>query len=366
VPGVLHFADCASQLKDEAWSRLRLRQVKKACELFSTAQSRGADADECSGGRWFCHMLLGNFDQAWQESDAIAGRGAPDPNRLWSGRSVHGKRVVIRCLHGLGDAIQFIRFVEPLSKVAAEIYVEVPGCLMRLFRSLPQVDRVTSWDVPEEKPLEWDEQVEVMELPKIFRVSERAVCNRVPYLFPPSRYEGRVPDDRLKVGLAWASSVWDASRSIPISELLPILPDARLQIWSLQTESTRPGLEEIPIRLRPRQVIRDSDDALDTASLIQSLDLVIAVDTMVAHLAGALGKPVWLMLAQPSDWRWMLDRDDSPWYPTMKIFRQATTGIWAELVASVQENLETFAAPPLTGVDFIEPETAVSASNPPA
>jgi hypothetical protein len=344
VQDALNVAGPASQLRDAAWSRLRLGQVEKACELFSAAQATGADADECSGGRWFCHMFRGNFEQAWRESDAIARRGAPDPNRLWSGRSLRGQRVVVRCLHGLGDAIQFIRFVDPLSKIAAAVYVEVPGCLMRLFRSLPQVKRVISWDVPDEKYLQWDEQVEIMELPRIFRVSNTALPNVVPYLFAPSKHKDRLPGDPLEVGLAWASSTWDNSRSIPLPELLPILSDPRLHICSLQTPSRCPGIEEIPRTLRPWQIIGDTDDALDTASLIQSLDLVITIDTMVAHLAGALGKSVWLMLTRPSDWRWMLDRDDSPWYPTMKIFRQATMGDWVEVVGRVQEQLQALVA----------------------
>jgi hypothetical protein len=361
VPDALNIAGCASQLRDEAWSRLRLGQVEKACELFSAAQARGADSDECSGGRWFCHMSRGNFEQAWQESDVIALRGAPDPNWLWSGRSLDGQRVLIRCLHGLGDAIQFIRFVGPLSKVAAAIYVEVPGCLMRLFRLLPQVNRVVSWDLPEKKDLEWDEQVEVMELPRIFRVSNTALPNDVPYLFAPSRHtHTHRPSDPLKIGLAWASSTWDVSRSVPFSELLPILSDPRLKICSLQTPSRCPDIEDIPANRRPRQIIRDADDVLDTASLVQSLDLVITVDTMVAHLAGALGKPVWLMLAQPSDWRWMLDRDDSPWYPTMRIFRQATAGDWAELVRRVREQLEAFATHLHSGVGVKEAFSAMS------
>ena len=165
-------------------------------------------------------MLRGDFESAWRESDLISERAAPDPNRLWSGRPLTGKRVIIRCLHGLGDAIQFIRFVTPLRNEAAAIYVEGPGRLVRLFQTFPGVDRVITWDSPASGGVEWDEQIEVMELPRVFRTNLGTIPNRVPYLFPglsPARAGCRETPAKaqFKVGIAWASSEWDLSKVCP-------------------------------------------------------------------------------------------------------------------------------------------------------
>jgi hypothetical protein len=324
---------------------LDAREVERALALFHAAEAAGFDADECSGGRWFCRMLAGDFEQAWHESDCIALRGAPDPNRLWSGHALDGKNVVIRCLHGLGDAIQFIRFAQPLRARAQQVFAEVPGSLVRLFQTLPYVDGVFTWDDPRSAQPNWDEHIEVMELGRYFRATPETLPADVPYLFPSDGLDlGKRDTKRVNVGVAWESSAWNPRRCVPINELIPVLSMPECRFFSLQQGNRQEELRDIHPDFRPRTVISTSDDVLRTASLVKQLDLVIAVDTMVAHLAGALGKPVWLLLEKRADWRWMMDRADSPWYPTMHIFRQRQTGNWTDVVGNVALALERFAA----------------------
>jgi hypothetical protein len=322
---------------------LETREVQKALALFQAAEAAGFDADECCGGRWFCRMLVGDFEQAWRESDCIAGRGAPDPNRLWSGRPLDGKNVIVRCLHGLGDAIQFIRFAGPLRARAARVFVEVPECLVRLFQTIPNLDGVFTWDDPDSAPPEWDEHIEVMELGRYFRATTDTVSCEVPYLFPPDDAAFRVDTSQINVGLTWASSTWNSRRSVPLGDLLPVLSTPGYRFLSLQQGSRQEEMKNIHPDFRPRPIISISDDVQRTASFVKQLDLVITVDTMVAHLAGALGKPVWLMLEKFADWRWMMDIADSPWYPTMRIFRQPESGNWRQVASEVARDLERLA-----------------------
>jgi hypothetical protein len=329
---------------ERARRRLEAREIHEALMLFSAAEQAGFDPDECGGGRWFCRMLTGDFEQAWRESDCIAGRGAPDPNRLWSGCPLDGTRVIVRCLHGLGDAIQFIRFARPLKARVARLFVEAPGCLVRLFQTMPELDEIFTWDDPESTQPDWNEQIEVMELARYFRATPDRLPATIPYLFPPDAPRIAGEASLTKVGIAWSSSGWYQRRSAPLRDLLPVLSTPACRFFSLQKDRTEVDTEGIAPELRPRCIISQADDVQATASYVKQLDLVITVDTMMAHLAGALGKPVWLMLEQCADWRWMMDRTDSPWYPTMRIFRQTGNRGWSQLAEQIAPTLRTFAA----------------------
>jgi hypothetical protein len=280
-------------------------------------------------------MLKGDFELAWRESDQISKRGAPDPNRLWSGRTLSGRRVIVRCLHGLGDAIQFVRFAPLLCARAEKVWVEVPGCLVRLFETIPGIDVIT-WNAPG-PAADWNEHIEVMELPRYLRVTAATVPQEVPYLFPPGPAV-HIESERLKIGIVWDSSNWGTWRSIPLETLDPILRHPACSFYSLQKDERGPATDAG----RVLRIVPEDADVLDTASLITELDLVISVDTMVAHLAGALGKPVWLLLTHPADWRWMLARCDSPWYPTMRIFRQREEQDWTPVVTELASAIEDF------------------------
>lgn len=268
-------------------------------------------------------MLRGGFERAWLESDAIARRGGPDPYGWWNGKPIVGGTVLIRCLRGLGDTIQFIRYAKFLRSTCERILVSAPPALETLLASVPEIDGVVSWRETEPP---FDHQVEVTEFPRVFRTTLETVPDCVPYLLRRARSIQPTPPRR--IGLCWTSSTWDESRCIPFRELAPIRRCAA-ELCTLQFGDDCIG--EVIAR----------EPVLETARAICDLDLVISVDTMVAHLAGAMGKPVWILLPFAADWRWMTNRDTSPWYPTARLFRQPSPGDWNSVIAQVCAALKT-------------------------
>lgn len=324
------------ELLVKAEERLAAMRVGEALGLFYQAEQAGCDSDACAAGRWKCYMLSGDFEQAWRESDAIAARGNPDPHRFWDGRPLDGRHVLIRCLHGLGDTIQFIRYAPLVRAKAAHLTVEVQPTLKALLTYSQVADEVITWGEPE---IAWDQQVEVVELPRIFRTLPGTVPNGVPYLRAPaaSLYGKDRHTGLFRAGIVWGASNYNRARSIPAEVISRLLDIPGVEFYSLQAGPERFDLSgevsEIP------QLFSEGECVMPTASLVGDLDLLITVDTMMAHLAGALGSPVWTLLPYRSDWRWMLKREDSPWYPTMRLIRQKRPGEWEPVISKIKSDL---------------------------
>ncbi len=314
-----------------AEQHLAAMKVTEALALFKEAERAQCDADQCAGGRWICHMLEGDFESAWRESDAIAARGNPDPHRFWDGQPLDGKRVLIRCLHGLGDTIQFIRFAPELKKTARAVFIEAQPTLKRLLASSDLADQVITWG--EAEPA-WDAQVEVVELPRIFRTELASVPNKVPYL---GQSQSCAPSGSLRVGIVWNSSQYNPERSIPAEIFARLFDVPHVSFFSLQAGPEKYDLN--PWNGLVPSLYNEENDCLETAAKLHRLDLVITVDTMMAHLAGALGRRVWTVLPYRCDWRWMLERSDSPWYPTMRLIRQQRPGEWLPVIETLKEDL---------------------------
>ena len=328
----------------EAEAALNQRKIDDALSLFYRAEQEGCDRDRCSGGRWKCYMLLGFYEKAWRESDAIEARGRPDARRFWDGKAFDGKHVIVRCLNGLGDTLQFIRFAPRLREPAKSLTIEVQPVLKPLFRDLLQAndtfaDQVITWGEPQPR---WDTQVEVTELPRIFRTSIEDLLTFRPYLW--RSHEGAEPRGkagRLSIGLTWAAGGLDRARSIS-TELLDQLLNAPGIDWhSLQAGVQHAEAERWGTAIN--KICDQSTCILEVAREMAGLDLIITVDTMNAHLAGSLGIPVWTLLPFASNWRWMLDRKDTPWYPSMRLFRQPETGNWEQVISRVRRELGAFA-----------------------
>lgn len=330
-------------LFDEALEHFRNRHVTAALMALDAAEAMGHDADECAAYRWTCHMLLGDFPAAWRQSDQIRARGADGPLALWDGRDFDGKRVVIRCLHGYGDAIQFLRYAPLVARTAASVTVETHPEMVSLVSLMPGIDRVITWNDATGHD-EWDQQIEVTELPWVFRTDLADIPNAIPYVSvcPRACERSLGAPGKPRIGVLWASSTWNPERSIPLIELEPVLSDDRFSFYSFQRGPERDQLEEIGRRYRIHDTSVHSPAISDTAADLRNMDLLITVDTMAAHLAGALGKPVWLMLPFEADWRWMLDRDDSPWYPAMRLFRQERQGDWRPVIERIVQELALF------------------------
>lgn len=339
------FADLASEF-------LTHRELEMSFACSNEALHMGVDAQRVLYERWMYFMLRGEFENAWCEADfaAAAGRASAEQpadtpfylRRVWDGSGVKGRNVLVRCFHGLGDTIQFVRYVPLLKKVAARVYLECQRELVPLLEMAPGMEGVLF--VSNEAEAADDRvEIEMMELPYAFRTTVETIPRDVPYLrVPPlaTQNGGRgFPATSFRIGLAWSSGDWDAQRDIPLRELLPLRAVPEIALYSVQRGARARAIAEVP-ELHIIQTERESGTTVDTAATIHEMDLIISVDTMVAHLAGALAKPIWLLLPYCADWRWMIAREDSPWYPTMRIFRQTEPGDWEPVIARLAAALE--------------------------
>jgi tetratricopeptide (TPR) repeat protein len=270
------------------------------------------------------------------------------PTPAWRGEApVAGRTVLLHPEQGIGDIIQMVRYAPLLAARGARVIAAVTAPLAPLLAGLAGVETVV-WD--RTAPPAHDLHCPYLGLPRAFGTTLETIPATVPYLAAPAdrraAWAARLAAlPRPRVGLVWAGNPGfanDRHRSIPLAALAPVLRLPGLTVVSLQKELRADDaamLEPLP---RLVQVGGALADFADTAAVIEALDLVVSVDTAVAHLAGALGRPVWILLPRSPDWRWMLDRDDSPWYPTARLLRQPATGDWASVVARLAEDLTTF------------------------
>ena len=301
-------------------------------------------ADEQDSQAWLHHARRGELEAAWQASDRIlersrSGRDHTIPRhqqQIWDGTPLAGRRVLVRCYHGLGDTIQFVRYLPLVGAIARELTVWAQPAVLPLLNGASGIDRLLPLHdgTPD---VEYDVDVEIMELAHVFRSTVQTIPSAVPYLFAePADLVGaggpRAGGDA-RVGLVWRAGDWDARRSIPFELLTPLFERKDMTGCSLQHQ---PAAAE----RHPRLHQLDTDGLLRTAQCMRAMDLVISCDSMSAHLAGALGVPVWTLLPADPDWRWMEGRSDSPWYPTMRLFRQHRGG-WRRVVDAVAAALES-------------------------
>ena len=326
-----------------AESLLAQRHVSSARFLFDRAETQGAEPDRCAGGRWMTAMLSGHFEGAWRESDSIRLRRVPDPHRLWNGESLRGQRVIVRCLHGFGDAVQFLRYAPRIRNRAAHLIVQCAPPAVELMRCLPGVDEVITWNsCTEAQPRPWDVQLEVMEIPYIFRTRISHLPIATNYLqLPQSELERAARalapyTSRPRVGIVWSAGEWNTARSVPLHLLSSLLSQSDFEFWNLQGGAVREEWSQLNLgtHLHDTPLLADRG-LLPLAAVLAHLDLVITVDTLAAHLAGALGVPCFLLLQYAADWRWMINRDDSPWYPSLRLFRQPVSGDWPSAIRQV-------------------------------
>jgi hypothetical protein len=276
-------------------------------------------------------MRRGDFAAAWRVSDEIlrGHAGAPSwhlPRHqrwVWDGTPLADREVTIASFRGLGDTLMFIRYVPLVRAIASRVVVYAQPSLLPL---LPSIDGVDYRELTDDEPEALT--IELMELPHAFRTTLGTIPRDVPYLDVPEANGAlaarEVDDARLHVGIVWRSGDWDSRRDVP-RELLESIAAADVVLHPLQKENV--------------------DTPLATARLMRALDLIITIDSMPAHLAGALALPVWTLLQQDADWRWMADRGDSPWYPTMRLFRQRSAGAWEPVIARVRHDLLRYNAP---------------------
>ena len=296
-------------------------------------------------------LQMGDFERGWREYEWRWQRPStpPRPYRQpkWDGTPLDGRMVLLWCEQGLGDALQFVRYAPLVKERGGRVALECPGLLAPLLRTLAGVDAL----VAEGTPLPpFDCHAPLLSLPFLVGTRLDTVPADVPYLSAdPAGVEAW--RDRLasvagfKVGIAWQGNPhhkWDRWRSVPLTAFAPLAELPGVRLVSLQqgpgSEQLRAGKARFPVTELGERWGASSAWA-DTAAVMASLDLVVTVDTAPAHLAGALGVPVWVPLPTLVDWRWLLDRDDSPWYPTMRLFRQRQLGEWEPVFARMAAEL---------------------------
>ena len=320
-----------------------LNRFEEAEASYDRALAINAKDDRARFNRALARLVRGDlprgladFESRWMGSDTQAGpRAFAVPQ--WTGREpLAGRTILLHAEQGLGDAIQFARYVPRVAQKGATVLLEVHGALAPLLAQLPGVARTIARG---DALPPFDLHCPLMSLALAFGTTLESIPREVPYLHAPpehvERWSARLGErKRPRVGLAWSGSTTlrnDRNRSIALADFdrLRALP---FEFYSLQKE-VRPG---DAVALASGPAIAHFGDELadfrDTAALVSLMDLVVSVDTAVAHLAGALSRPVWLLVPWSPDWRWLLGRDDSPWYPTMRLWRQARPGDWAEVL----------------------------------
>lgn len=297
-----------------------------------------------------CLLAQGKFSEGWQEHEwRWQKRNFTSPRRhidipLWDRSPLAGKTILLHAEQGFGDAIQFVRYARLIAAQDSHVIIECHPPLVSLFEGIDGILSVVPFDAP--LPA-CDCQAPLLSLPLLMGTTLDTIPATCPYLSAPLErlptwQNLTAPYSGLKIGIAWAGSSIhrnDRLRSLPSSLLEPLFGLANLTFFSLQIGEAGHQLERSPL---PAQVVNLCDritDFGDTAALVEQLDLVITVDTAVAHLVGALGKPAWVMLPFAPDWRWLLDREDSPWYPTMRLFRQGNDCTWQPVIKNICDAL---------------------------
>lgn len=295
------------------------------------------------GSDWIAAMRAGDFTRAWTINDRdlpalcrSAGEKHSGPRhlqRIWRGEELAGKRVLVRCYHGLGDTIQFVRFMPALRAVTSEVILWCQPLLLELLQSAPGVDRLLPLHngVPE---VEFDVDIEIMEVPHAIRATRDLVEVRRPYLTLPWKENSPAQvSSGLRVGLVWDVGEWGKRRCVPPC-LLRGLNESGITLCSLQRG---PGAAAEAMNIGAADI--STPDICTLGHRFREVDVIVCVDTMIAHLAGALGFEAWVLLEFDCDWRWPASGTTTLWYPTLRLFHQPSPGDWCGAVENVRTAL---------------------------
>ena len=325
-------------------------EFEAALDCFDRALDLAPDDAECHRNRAMVLLLTGRLREGWEDYEwrwrtahfAPVRRDFPMPP--WTGEDLSRRRILVHAEQGFGDTLQFCRYLPLLTDRGAEVVFECPNALAGMVASVSaDIQVVTAGNrLPDA-----DFHVPLMSLPYRFETELATIPARTPYLFADpdavDRWRDRLGDGGgLRVGVAWRGSARfkrDRIRSPGLAVLEPLFGIAGVRFFSLQKDGGADDLADAGLKGTVRDLTGDWNDFSDSAAAVAGLDLVITPDTAAAHLAGALGRPVWVLLPHVAEWRWLSDRADSPWYPTARLFRQDQPGEWPGVVARVAEEL---------------------------
>jgi tetratricopeptide (TPR) repeat protein len=330
-----------------------LKRFDEALANYDKAIALKPDYADGYKNRAFARLRAGQYNEAWRDyelrwkaKDFPATR--PDIAQSdWRGEDLTGRHILVFSEQGLGDVIQFCRYLPHLAERTCKTTFLAPRNLMRLLRlAMPQVDVVGTMKGVQGM----DFQVALMSLPHRFNTELASIPNKVPYLKAEpeleARWKARIGARGFKIGIAWQgnpNAPVDEGRSIPLKEFVQLSRMPGVRLISLQKHDGLDQFADLPKDIEIETLGEDFDNGpdafIDTAAVMTSLDLIITPDTSIAHLAGALGRPTWVALKHVPDWRWLLDRQDSPWYPTLRLFRQSQREDWGSVFVKIEQEL---------------------------
>jgi tetratricopeptide (TPR) repeat protein len=347
--------DYAEAFYNRGTTLMALPRIDDALADFAKAIALKPDYPEAAWNRGLCNLMAGRWREGWPDYERRWQTNQTPPHwhmydrPLWTGREdIRGKTLLLHSEQGHGDTIMAVRFVRAVIERGARVVLDAPPALQPL---LEQIDGATLTRPGEPAPA-FDLYCPLMSLPRALDVTLETVRADVPYLAAPAehleKWRRRLPNTAgLKVGINWAGNPTfrhDRNRSIGLARMLPLLVRSDMRFFALQKDLRDGDGDLLCSHPEIETLGQDIESFADTAAIISLMDLVISSDTSVVHLAGALGKPTWILLPFVPDWRWLLDRHDSPWYPTARLFRQTKLGYWSGVVERVASELSVAAA----------------------
>jgi len=321
-------------------------RLDDALTCYAQAQTCAPDEADAHWNEALIRLLRGEYARGWQQYEWRHKRSRTAPPRdgmpRWQGEDLHGRTILLQAEQGYGDTIQFVRYAAILKARGAKVIVACQAGLPSLIQTATGVDEVIGWDAP----CAADFYIPLLSLPGALATTMATIPAAVPYLQAPAArvavWRDKLAAPGLNVGLVWRGNPGNSinhKKSIPLEALAPLLTTPGISWSIIQADATPEDIAALSGHGAVHARGTALTDWAETAALISALDLVISVDTGVAHLAGALGAKVWVPLSFIPDWRWLLDRPDSPWYPTARLYRQTAFGDWQTVISRVKADL---------------------------
>jgi hypothetical protein len=330
-------------------------RIREALAEFEKAIDLKPDYPDPYWNRSLLWLLIGDFERGWPafESRWRCVKTQPHLPRIdrprWDGSPLNGRTILLHAEQGLGDTLHFVRYAAVVKAHGGRVIVQCQARLIPLFRRCEGIDQLVAWGEPVPNCDVW---LPMMSLPAVLRTTIASIPSTIPYLFPDPAFvehwrQELASINGFKIGIAWQGSPrhpWDRHRSTSLALFEPLARIPGVQLISLQRGF---GSEQLDDRPRNFPLIQFGDQLdqggafTDSAAIVRNLDLVITVDSSIAHVAGALGVPTWVVIHRTPDWRWLLDRTDSPWYPSVRLFRQKKVNEWKPVFEDVAAALST-------------------------